>query len=644
MTAALDLALRGFYVFPLRRGTKLPAVKAWEQYATREPDTKDYAHGENVGIATGPSGLLVVDVDVKHGKHGDVTILDLEIQGHELPSTLTALTPSGGKHLFYRVARPVKSGVDVLGPGVDIRSGGGFVVGVGSVVNAGEDRGLVEYAFAEPTCPLANAPQWLIDACGKPRERAERPNEVKLTGYAAEVAHAKATRYLSTEAPVSIEGDGGDSVAYSVACRVRDFGVSQSECLELMLDWNERCQPPWNTDDLARKVQNAYTYAVNKAGLDNPAVVFEPVAALSGTVPSAEGTVCRYRLESVADVLDRPPPPWLIRGLIPQRGLAMLYGAPGSGKTFLALDLMCAIALGSQWAHRRTRQGIAVYVGLEGHAATRLRAYAEHHGVAAETLHRLRIVERQPVDLLSDKDVAELARDIRAAEIEPALVVIDTLNRSMPGGDENSSTDMGKVIMRAGWLADNLDCTVLFVHHSGKNEDAGARGHSSLHGAVDAALAVSRTETGARIVEAAKVKDGEDGEQFAFDLETVDLGAVRDFDPEAADDERLTSCVVVNLRPVEKSVAPKKLHLGTHAANALTAFREVLSLYETDPQRAFEDDSVLVDQWIDAFISMYEGDPAARSKFYSARAELLRKKVITTENNRAALTPLGKLV
>lgn len=645
MTPA-DLAARGFRVFPLLPGSKKPRVSGWT-----EPGAEyAFADGDNVGIFTGAYGegkaLLVVDIDNKADKRGDDTILKLEIEGHEFPQTLETITPTGGRHLFYVVDDPVRQGVDVLGPGVDIRSAGGYVVAPPSRLDSlavGDSAGVGVYAFAEPAHPLAPAPQWLIDACGQPRERIERANEKPLTGYAAEVAYAKALKYLQEEAPTSIEGDGGDLTAYKVACRVRDFGVLQSECLSLLLDWNELCQPPWHPDALARKVRNAYSYALNEAGAANPAAVFEPVASSNAGAPAGVGT--RYRLESVSEVLGRPPPPWLVRGLLPQRGLSMLFGPPGSGKTFLCFDLGCAIARGLPWAQRRTRRGPAVYVGLEGHIGTRLRAYVKHNELHPDDLSDLRIIERQHLSLLADKDAAELVLAIKATGIAPALVVIDTLNRSMPGGDENSSQDMGKVIAQAGLIADYLECAVLFIHHSGKNEDAGARGHSSLQGAVDAALAVSRTETGDRIVEAVKVKDGEDGDQFAFTLDTVDLGAVRDFDPEADATERLTSCVVTNLHSIARTTKPKKVRLGMHAVNGLKALRDTLAFYAGDPGRAFEDDSVIGEQWQAAFAALYENEKDADKKFYAARAELMSKGVVVkADSGRYALTETGKMV
>lgn len=641
---ALALAAQGFYVFPIRANSKKPAVDGWQRLATRDPAAiRGFFHEHsNIGIATGMFGdgeaLLVVDVDNKEGKTGDASVLNLELQGHELPPTLESHTPTGGRHLFYRVPVAVRQGVENVGPGIDTRSAGGYVVAPGSRLNAaaaGDHPSVGAYAFAEPARPLAAAPAWLVEKCGTRRERdpeADKP----LPGVDTARAVKRAVDYLRSEAPEALEGAGGDATTFRVAARVKDFGVPQVECAGLMLEhWFGGCG--WAPDELAVKVANAYRYGLERQGADAPEAIF-------GAVPVA-AVGAQYTLASVADVIGRPPPVWLLRGILPERGMGVVYGAPGSGKTFLVLDVACAIARGVPWGGRRVHQGRAVYVGLEGHIGARAAAYLRGHGLDAADLAHVSIIERQIVDVLKAADVVALARDIRAALPEPpALVVLDTLNRSMPGGDENNSEDMGRAIFAANYLSNELGCLVLFVHHSGKSEGAGARGHSSLLGAADAELAVVRDEEGNRTVETTKVKDGEDGQRFAFTLKSVDLGAVRDHDPEAAPDERLSSCIVEGLRELNLPKLGRSIpKLGSHAALGIRALRDAMAAVGIDGSRPFEDDSVLLDQWQAQFEAQYAGDPAWRRHFFQARTELLRKKLIhQPERNRVALTDTGK--
>lgn len=280
---ALALAAQGFHLFPLMPGSKEPAVAAWQLKATRDPATLErWAQkfdGCNWGIFTGKFGdtgaLLVVDVDVKHGKDGKASLLALELAGDDLPLTLENATPTGGQHLVYLVDSPVKQGVDVLGSGLDIRSHGGYIVAPGSVVDAGE------YFTDRPAAPVA-APAWLVARCGAPRAKAA--NRQPLPGIDPARAAKRAIAYLTTQAPEAIEGAGGDHTTFTVAAKLKDLGVDQDTAVELMLEhWFDGCG--WTPEDLATKVRNAYTYGANPPGADAPEAQFEPVTETANSEP-----------------------------------------------------------------------------------------------------------------------------------------------------------------------------------------------------------------------------------------------------------------------------------------------------------------------------------------------------------------------
>lgn len=288
--AANYLAAQGFYVFPLLPGKKTPPKGMhFKELATRDPAAiaawwaqQDW----NIGIFTGRFGdneaLLVVDVDNKGVKRGDEELLRHELEGRDLPDTLTVDTPTGGRHLFYRVSAPVRQGTNILGPGLDVRSRGGYVVAAGSRVGNGK------YDFAGRACHVVPAPDWLSAACSeRGSDRHGLPQvqpEVVNTSAAAE----RAKHYLLHEAPLSLKGQGGDATAYKVAARVKDFGVDADTALNLMLDhWNDRCPPGWSPEKLRRKVDHAYRYGNAPPGAAAPEADFAPVAA-SQLLPSTK--------------------------------------------------------------------------------------------------------------------------------------------------------------------------------------------------------------------------------------------------------------------------------------------------------------------------------------------------------------------
>jgi len=232
----------------------------------------------NVGIYTGRYGddqaLVVVDVDVKKGKDGNSSILQLELDGYSLPQTREQCTPTGGVHKIFVHREPLRQGVDVLGPGLDVRSRGGYVVGSGSTVLAG--------SYSTSAAPIAPAPQWLVDRLGV----ATRPDPAVAPGNAAagdtQAAIDRATRYLRDDAPVAVEGSGGDATTFRVACRLKDFGISQATAADLLIGtYNSRCSPPWDAQGLIAKVAHAYRYGFEQPGAADPARAFEPVSPIT---------------------------------------------------------------------------------------------------------------------------------------------------------------------------------------------------------------------------------------------------------------------------------------------------------------------------------------------------------------------------
>ncbi|MGW1038695.1 bifunctional DNA primase/polymerase [Streptomyces sp. NPDC002547] len=221
LMAALDAAERGWYVFPLRPGTKRPALhgeracpgagpctgghRKWEERATNDPDRirAAWSHAPyNVGIATGPSGLLVVDLDTPEHKgssdapDGATTFGALcERAGHAIPGTYRTRTPSGGGHLYFTAPSDARltNTAGTLADSVDTRAWGGYVVASGSTTPAGRYEALCD-RLATPL------PEWLHTILKPAPKPSHGPSEA-LAGQSsryADVALANETRNVAT--------------------------------------------------------------------------------------------------------------------------------------------------------------------------------------------------------------------------------------------------------------------------------------------------------------------------------------------------------------------------------------------------------------------------------------------------------------
>lgn len=205
--SAAALAERGFAVFPLKVGSKYPATpdhreedctrndsrcrnghQGWEPRATTDPGRIQRGWAStpyNVGVACGPSRLVVVDLDMPKPEEGkdlpddwklpgvedgkDVFAWICQAAGMDWPHTFTVATPSGGWHLYFAAPEnlELRNSADKLGPMIDTRANGGYVVGAGSVTAAGA----YEVLYDDPVEPL---PNWIARLLAPP-EVVERP-------------------------------------------------------------------------------------------------------------------------------------------------------------------------------------------------------------------------------------------------------------------------------------------------------------------------------------------------------------------------------------------------------------------------------------------------------------------------------------
>lgn len=230
-----------------------------------------------------------------------------------------------------------------------------------------------------------------------------------------------------------------------------------------------------------------------------------------------------FGLLTRADVQAEPSAIPLIHGLISKGQLVMIAGPSGSGKSVFQLHLGAALLNGPEvFGHAIPKCARMLYVNLEGDLKPRLEAIEQHHPGWSFPAPDAMFLTR-PWRLNDRDSVEDLANHVnQAGGVD--VIFIDTLNRATPGSDENLSTDMGMVIAHANLLINKTGAAVVLTHHTGKAKERGPRGHSSLYAALDTCLMVDETESGMRMVELVKTRQGPGGKKYYFAIENIALG------------------------------------------------------------------------------------------------------------------------
>jgi hypothetical protein len=259
----------------------------------------------------------------------------------------------------------------------------------------------------------------------------------------------------------------------------------------------------------------------------------EPLGEPRGEPP--KGAI-KFKLTSFDALKSSRTTEYLVKRVIPRRGLVIVWGPPKCGKSFWVFDVAMHIAANrfNDYRGHRVNHGDVVYLALEGQSgfADRADAFREQFLDPDEAVPSFHLCGAS-LDLV--KDHTKLIADITAQSTMPACVVIDTLNRSF-AGSESSDEDMTAYVRAADAVQRAFDCAVIIVHHCGVNSEQ-PRGHTSLTGAADVQIAVKKDVGGIVTASVEYAKDMPEGTAFVGRLEVIQLGLDQDGD-------EITSCVV----------------------------------------------------------------------------------------------------
>lgn len=513
LQSALDLARRGFRVFPLSAGTKVPIKDlAWKQAATVDELTIrrwwEHMPDANIGVATG--SVTVIDLDVKEGKDAvtEATLMELDFE------TLRVRTAGGGLHLYY-ADQGLGNRVRINGKAsaVDVRGQDGYVVGPGSVVDGNAYE-------LENDAPLKSLPADVVRKIGEAPVRSKADRE---SGSDSPMACAAAAEYLRHRAPLAVEGQGGDHTTFAVAAAVRDYGVSEETALDLLLEeWNDRCSPPWEAGELEVKIANAYRYSqAEKPPLD-PAAALVGLDSLTPPPPPVVPETPGLKFFDVRAARDLPPTDWLVHRVLPRVGLACIYGPSGSGKSLVLADLLLTVAGGSKWCGGQVRHtGGSMIFAAE--ASDTIGPRMIHAGAADDVPV---IWADTPAFMAGDDRWQTLIDGIVQARQamtdrfgEPLrIVAIDTYAAAAIAQEENDNAEASRIQAKLSQIAKAAEVLIILVHHPDKAGND-IRGAGAFRGGLDAAVSVSKSTGGLREVKLTKARGAQERQLGAFTVE-----------------------------------------------------------------------------------------------------------------------------
>lgn len=452
LLAALDYAAQGRLVMPLHTVTagicscgrsdctspgKHPRTAHGLKDASRDPAAirgwwKKWPDA-NVGITTGAaSGLLVLDVD---GAEGEQSLIDLAQRGFTLPDGYSVRTGSGGQHIYfvYPQGQDIRNSASKIGPGLDIRGEGGYVVAPPSLGR------LQPYEVAESATDPAPCPEWLLTLIREAQAPADRQS--------APAADA-------VEGERLIPKGNGDPAKLALTGSMLRSHQPFDVILAAVVALDRKCEHQRGEAECRRKVTEwAARYARGETLADKESAIIRPDLVRLSTVEPRDVN-------------------WLWNPFLPLGMLSMISGDPGSGKSYIAQNIAAEGSRGRLRDGRIDAPFSTLYLTVENPEHEVMRPRFDLLGGDPSKFYLLKgtsmtVDEEQTKGSVTLADVHILGMAIK--ETGARLVVIDPLQSFLGSGvDLHRSNETRPILDGLGKLAEEHGCSILILRHLAK--------------------------------------------------------------------------------------------------------------------------------------------------------------------------------
>jgi len=453
---ALSYCKRGYSVIPIKPTGKKPLVE-WTEYQTRIATEKKMKKwwkkwpDTNVGIVTGNiSGLVVIDCDSK----GAVKRF---MKDYPEAGITRQVETGNGRHFYFRSETGIRNDVgSLLGPGIDIRAEGGFVVAPPSVH------------------PNGKTYRWLNRKKPVPLPAKLRERLLKRTRNSDSKAPegSDRERFNTSRALAGVAEGERDHTLFGLACKLRNADVPQDYAKNLILEAANNCQPPFPDEEALEKVQRAYEQYEPKQ---------DSIFPNSSPYTAAESENSESPIIWAKDV---PPPgkgeeiQCLLEPFLFPSSLHLLAGDAGIGKTTFLYNLAIHLARGKEFAGSTPPRALRIlYCDLE----------------TPEVLFKRKL------HLISENSPPEGLAFIRSFKPERVLtlikrhqfdlVILDTLNEAFETREEEDNAEANRQMRQLRRIIMDTKVAILGVSHMGKDPSSKSvyklRGASARPAAAD---------------------------------------------------------------------------------------------------------------------------------------------------------------